>query len=113
MTCSNNVGDTATAQSALAVFDAKERNTGEVRGGASLDPNNFDSVLKCRWKREENHDEIGLPFRLKSRRIEVTIDWCVSKNQIKRVARTVEELERTTRRRAGTTTGSPPLARAA
>jgi hypothetical protein len=76
----------------LAVFDAKERNTGDVRGGASLDPNNFDSVLKCRWKREENHDEIGLPFGLKAGGLKVTIDWCVSNGQIKRVARTVEEL---------------------
>jgi len=92
VTCSNNVGDTATAQSALAVFDAKERNVGDVRGGASLDPNNFDSVLKCRWKREENHDEIGLPFGLKAGGLKVTIDWCVSNGQIKRVARTVEEL---------------------
>ena len=93
LTCyAGSTGSTGVDQP-LAVFDAKERDIGEVRFGLNTDPaRDFDSTLKCRWKAEDNKDEVQLPFGLRGGGVKVTINWCVKAGRILRVARIVDIL---------------------
>jgi hypothetical protein len=86
LTCLNSSG-TVTATLYVDVFNSQEQENGvNDQAGQSVDPDNFDSVLHCRWKSQQNqnaaHNFIGTLGGAG-----IKVDWCVDHGYIRKVVR--------------------------
>jgi hypothetical protein len=91
LTCNNSMGSTQ-ATLYVGVFDTSEQYAGQSGAGQNTDASisrSLDTVRGCRWKSENNENDIYTHVGLRAGGLTTTVQWCVKNGYILRVVRTI------------------------